>query len=171
MSDNPLSLASTTPTVDMSRATAVIHLVAEGHTVREACKTHWITPVQLRKLCREEPLLQKMLDEALQLRNEALADMLVNIDQHQADAKMASVVSKNIQWVLERNEPQKFGARLTITQDGEASKALARALNMAIERIPLPTSAAPAITDASFEIVEPTPRAATEDEMRALGLL
>jgi hypothetical protein len=143
----------------MAKAVAVAQLVAAGDTVTEACKKHAITVAGYRAALRREPILQEMNDEALSVRNEIYNDMLVNIDLYHSDSKMAAVVSKNIQWVLERNEPEKFGQRLVVDPNNEASKLLAEALNKAIDRIP--GAAAPArelITDVTFvDVPKKTP--------------
>lgn len=154
----------------MAKAVDVVTLVAAGETVREACKRAYISATGFNVLVKKEPRLQEMLQEALRFRNEMLADMLVNIDKEVADPRMAGVVSKNIQWVLERNEPDKYGAKLTLQGGGDAaSKLLAEALNKAIDRIPpSPMSALPTITDVTFTEVE---RPASLEELKRLGLI
>jgi len=138
----------------MAKAVSVIHQVAAGLTVSEACKKTYISVAQYRSALKKEPMLQAMNDEAIQVRNEILNDMLINIDLHQSEAKMAAVISKNIQWVLERNEPEKFAARNVVDPNNEATKLLAEALNKAIERVPLqPGSTLPKFTDVTFEMV------------------
>jgi len=166
-----LTLASYLPTVPMAKAIDVIKLVSEGNTVTKACQMAYINTAGLRAACKKEPMLQEMLNEALSARNEYLNDMLINIDELHSDAKMAAVVSKNIQWVLERNEPEKFAGR-TVDPNNENTRLLAEALNKAMDRVPLaPGASIPqqSITDVSF--VDVTPRVATEAEMRAMGLI
>lgn len=153
-----VTLASTLPSVPMAKAVAVAQLVAAGDTVTEACKKHQITVAGYRAALRREPILQEMNDEALSVRNEIYNDMLVNIDLYHSDSKMAAVVSKNIQWVLERNEPEKFGQRLVVDPNNEASKLLAEALNKAIDRIPGAAPVRELITDVAFvEVPKKTP--------------
>ncbi len=143
----------------MAKAVAVVQLVAAGQTVNEACKLNFITVAGYRALLKAEPMLQAMNDEALSVRNEIFNDMLINIDKHHSDSKMAAVISKNIQWVLERNEPEKFAARLIVDPNNEATKLLAEALNKAIDRVPqAPGAKIPLISDATFETVEPKKR-------------
>lgn len=182
----------------MAKALTVVQLVAAGETVHQACEKAFVTVAAFRAAVKREPLLQPMLEEAMEIRNSIMNDMLVNIDKHVPDAKMASVISKNIQWVLERNDPQKFGARVTLEGGNEASKLLALALTESIKRIPMPVEIRPTFTDVSFETVDrkapPTlgllaaqdggdtlkggtpPPAATQkpvtlDELKALGLV
>lgn len=146
----------------MARAIAVVQLVGAGHTVTEACKAHGIAVASYRALLKTEPMLQAMNDEALSVRNEIYNDMLINIDKHQSDSKMAAVISKNIQWVLERNEPEKFAARNVVDPNNEATKLLAEALRMAVTRIPqAPGAPLPQITDVTFEEVRPKKRPPT----------
>ena len=172
----------------MAKAIAVIQAVANGDTVHQACRLHGITVAAYRACLKREPELQAMNDEALSVRNEILNDMLINIDLHQSDSKMAAVVSKNIQWVLERNEPEKFAARNVIDPNNEASRLLAEALNKAIDRIPGSLPIAPTITDVSFvdapkktppgtpggevwEEEQPSVSQTTLDQLRELGFI
>lgn len=192
MSNELVTLASTLPSVTMSKAVSVVHLVAAGETVTQACKLNFITVTGFRAACKREPDLQTMLDEAMAIRNDTLNDMLINIHLTHSDARMASVVSKNIQWVLERSEPEKFGARLTLNTENESSRLLAEALNEAIKRVPLPRQNGQTITDVTFvdapketppvwgpaapslgstDRQGDAPRLATLDELKALGLI
>lgn len=153
-----VTLASTLPSVPMARAVAVAQLVAAGDTVTEACKKHAITVAGYRAALKREPILQEMNDEALSVRNEIYNDMLVNIDLYHSDSKMAAVVSKNIQWVLERNEPEKFAARNVVDPNNEVSKLLAEALNRAMDRIPSASPSRELITDVTFvDVSKKTP--------------
>lgn len=186
------SLASTLPSVPMAVAIAIIQDVATGLTVSKACKNRRMLVPSFRALLKKEPELQAMLDEALKARDDALNDMLINIDEHHSEAKMAAVVSKNIQWVLERSDPTRFAARLTLQSDNEVSRNLAEALNKAMERIPALPQSRPAITDVTFEMVPDkvaaplgaaplqvreeqtvasTPQDAAMEELRRLGLI
>lgn len=156
---------------------AVVHLVANGETVTKACEASFIAVSSFKAMLRKEPHLQAMLDEALQMRNDILVDMLINIDKTYSDPKMAAVISKNVQWMLERNEPEKYGQRLTLDHNNQQSKVLAEALAAAVLRIPKPREDVPMITDVTFETVEknpaplPAPEGVTLDQLRALGLL
>lgn len=145
------TLASTLPSVPMAVALAIIQDVSTGLTVSKACKNRRLTVVAFRALIKKEPDLQPMLDEALKARDDALNDMLINIDEEHSDSKMAAVVSKNIQWVLERSDPARFAARVTLQTDNEVSRNLAEALNKAMERIPSLPQNLQRITDVTFE--------------------
>jgi len=137
----------------MALALAVIQDVATGKTVSRACRDRALAVPAFRALIKKEPDLQPMLDEALKSRDDALNDMLINIDQEHSDSKMAAVVSKNIQWVLERSDPARFAARVTLQTDNEVSRNLAEALNKAMERIPALPQRLQQITDVTFEPV------------------
>lgn len=153
----------------MAKAVAVVQLLATGETLRKACKEHHINVAAFRALVAQEPQLKAMYDEAVEIGNDMLADMLVNIDSECADARMAGVLSKNIQWLLERRQADKFGARVTVQTSNEASKLLAEALNKAIDRIPAVPSLPPppTVTDVSYVDVTPDPL----EELRRLGLI
>lgn len=171
----------------MGVALAIIQDVATGLTVSKACRQRVMTVVAFRALLKKEPDLQAMLDEALKARDDALNDMLIDIDEHQSDSKMAAVVSKNIQWVLERSDPTRFAARLTLQSDNEVSRNLAEALNKAMERIPTLPQNLPTITDVTFEpvpdkvaaplgaapqgVIGRTPQDAALEELKRLGFI
>ncbi len=114
--------------------------------------------------------------------------MLVDIDKVHSNPSMARVISANIQWLLERRKPEKFGARIQVSMNNNATTALISALDKAMDRIPVanvPQVQRAVISDATFEIVDPLPPkskgAATEvaapntqlreeDALRLLGL-
>lgn len=171
---NDVTLASLYPAVTQAHVLNVFKLMTEGETLVSACKKLALKPVQIRTAIKNSPLLIAMYEEVVAQRNDTLNDMLVNIDEYQSDARMAGVVSKNIQWVLERDDPAKFAGRGAASDiNAEATKALAEALNKAMDRVPMPTSKAPVIQNGKVIDVEvvPVERVATIDELRALGLL
>lgn len=180
------TISSTLPSVTTPKIVAVIHEIGEGVTVAQACQNQFIKVATFYNAVKRDNEVATMFAEALEVGNDVLADMLINIDKHHSDARMAGVISKNIQWVLERRAPKKFGQRVTIENgDSIASKSLAEALNKALDRIPMPANYRPgdsAIDITPKETAPPFPVApkfreetplvgTTEAELRALGLL
>lgn len=151
MTNNALTLASQFPLVTHTQAVEAITRIAEGMTITEACEKSYISQASFRSLVKREPVLQNLLDEALQMRDDTLADMLINIDKQGLAPAVMGVVSKNIQWVLERSRPDKFSARTADTNvNNEVNRNLALALAEAVTRIPkhIPGDAAKAIPEA-----------------------
>lgn len=134
-----LTLATYFPAVPYAKALDVIGHVAEGDTVTKACAALFITVASFRSACKKEPILQALLEEAMEVHDDLLADLLVNIDSDpngSSDAKMANVRSSNIRFILERRRPAKYGKT---AQDAnpldETNRQLAEALNKAMDRM------------------------------------
>ena len=145
------------PAVTYARALEVIKLVAEGDTVLQACEKFMMQPAQFKGLCRREPSLASLLADAEETRDDILADMLVDQNKLPSDPKMASVISSNIRFLLERRRSTKYGKQneQAGNSETEQNKLLAEALRAAVDRIPLPAQPAPAqIVDATFSVVE-----------------
>lgn len=156
MAQNQVSIATYLPAVTFAKALDVIKLVSEGETVVKGCKQLFITVAQFRATCAREPDLQTMLAEAEEMRDDILADMLVDLEELPSDPKMAAIYSKNIQFLLERRRPAKYGrVAENLNPDNEQNRLLAEALRSAVDRIPLPPQAVQAITDATFTVIEP----------------
>lgn len=157
------------PAVTFAKALDVVKLVSEGKTVLEACDEIFIAVQQFRAACKREPALQTMLAEAEETRDDILADMLVNMQKLPSDPKMASVMSSNIKFLIERRRPMKYGkVPEAVNPDSDQNKLLAEALRAAIDRIPVAAQPVqpvqPTITDATFSVVEP------KKEAPALGV-
>lgn len=155
------SIGSTLPSVKYPVWLAVLQEIANGETPKRACEIHDTTLAALRYHLKQDEELKAMFDDALATGNDALADMLINIDQVHSAPAMAGVISKNIQWYLERRDPTKFGARVQVDMNNNATQKLIGALDAAIARIPMasaPVIEAKMITDVEvLEIVNPLP--------------
>lgn len=155
MASNEVSIATYMPAVTFAKALDVIKLVSEGETVLAACETIYIAVQQFRAACKREPALQTMLAEAEETRDDILADMLVDEAKLPSEPKMAAIISANIKFLIERRRPMKYGkVPEAINPDSDQNRLLAEALRAAIDRIPTPPQVLPAITDASFTVVE-----------------
>ncbi len=102
----------------------------------------------------------------MSMAHDAMADALINIDNHeihgQSDPKMAAVVSKNIQWVLERRDAKRYGQRVEHNHTVSADRIITSALELArtavanVQTAPLidvtpATPATPAVVQSSEE--------------------
>lgn len=139
------SLGSTLPSVKLPTAMNVIYRVANGETVRKACADCGTTTLAFRHALTLEPELEKLFKEAVEAGNDEMADMLVNINEIEADPRFARIVSDNMKWLLERRKPDKYGQRVQVSMDNNATKALLAALDLAIGRVPSATM--PQISD------------------------
>lgn len=128
----------TVPTTLYPVLASVINRVREGETTSRACMEWGMAVATFLKHVRADPEMGLQFDEALQESYDRLAEKLVHIDEDFPDAKMAKVISGNIQWLLERRKPEGYGKRITVENTGSADKRILDALNAAIERIPKP---------------------------------
>ena len=81
-----------------------------------------------------------MYVEAERRSHDAMADALINIDNHrvhgQSDPKMAKVISDNIKWVLSKRDAQRFGERVQVDHSVSVDIAITTALDAARRRVP-----------------------------------
>ncbi len=182
------SIGSTLPSVKYPILMQVLQKIADGATPRQACLEYGMSLASLKYHLKNDVEMKELFDDALDTGSDALADMLVDIDKVHSNPSMARVISANIQWLLERRKPEKFGARIQVSMNNNATTALISALDKAMDRIPVasvPQVQRAVISDAVFEIVDPLPPkskgAATEvaapntqlreeDALRLLGL-
>jgi len=121
---------------------AVLYAIQElgqGYTLSQACDRANITVAVFNGYIKRDPQLAEMYQEAEQRAFDALADALVNIDNHrihgQSDPKMAGIISKNIQWYLSKKDPKRFGERVTVEHDVKVDVVITSALNRAKARL------------------------------------
>lgn len=114
-----------------------IKLVSEGKTPSAACKEVGIPLGRLLHHTKRDFVLEAAYEEAQQVGREHLADMLVNIDQVHSDPSVARIISKNIQWLLERRDRKRYGQTITVEKEGSAGDEIIAALHKAIDRIPM----------------------------------
>ena len=150
------SVGSTLPSVKYPILVAIIHQISEGVTPSEACNRNGTTLAALRYHISKDEEIEALFKDAMDVGNDALADQLVDIDKLHSNPAMASVISKNIQWLLERRASGKYGARVQVSMENNATKEFLAVLDKAMDRIPTASvPQVPQITDASYEIVEP----------------
>lgn len=100
------------------------HMQQTGDTLTRACAEMGIGYTSYLTAVRADPHLQTIHDEAVDIAQDVQADKLVNIDKVVSDPKMAGVISKNIQWLLSRRQPQKYGDRITVQHETSRDKAI-----------------------------------------------
>jgi len=115
-----------------------LNLIGQGHTLTAACDQSNISVVTFDAYVKREPQLQAMYEEAVQRGNDAMADALVNIDNHkihgQSDPKMAKVISDNIKWVLGKRDSKRFGDKIEVKHEITMDRAIIGALERARTR-------------------------------------
>ena len=110
------------------------HLQQTGDTLTQACSVQGISYRAYLDAVKADPNLQTIHDEAISISQDVQADKLVNIDKVVSDPKMAAVISKNIQWLLSRRQPQKYGDRITVQHETSRDKAIIERLQAAKRR-------------------------------------
>lgn len=114
---------------------AVMHaleLLSQGRTKTRACDEANITLATFESYVKNIPELTEMFTEAEQRSYDAMAEALVDIDNHavhgQSDPKMAKVISDNIKWLLSKRRSKEYGERITVDHTITADKAITDAL-------------------------------------------
>lgn len=115
-----------------------INVLGQGNTLTEACDQANIEVPTFKRYLANDPTLQEMYEDAEQRSYDAMADALVNIDNHkihgQSDSRMAKVISDNIKWVLEKRDNKRFGQRVEVKHEVTMDRAITDALNAARNR-------------------------------------
>lgn len=135
--------------------------ISQGRTLTDACDRANISVQTFDAYVKRDKELQAMYEEAVQRGNDAMADALVNIDNHkihgQSDAKMAKVISDNIKWVLGKRDSKRFGEKIEVKHEITMDRAIVSALEHARNRVP--------VIDVDYErIVDVTPAMLTYSE-------
>lgn len=138
------------PTETYPKFMLVLDHIRQGRLPTRACAQAGVSWSMLKKALREDPNLSDMFEEALLECRDQMLEALVSINDpgpgqvySETDAKMATVISNNIKWVLEKMWPEKFMTKLSVTHNSTADAAIISALEAAIQRIPLPAPAPP----------------------------
>lgn len=113
--------------------------ISQGRTVTDACDRANISLRVFESYLSRDPDLKAEYDDAIQRSYDAMADALVNIDNHkihgQSDSKMAKVISDNIKWVLSKRDSKRFGERIEVKHSVSLDRAITDALNAARFRV------------------------------------
>ena len=118
-----------------------IDLISQGNTLTEACDQSNLPISTFHNYIKRDENLHAMYVEADQRGSDAMADALVNIDNHrvhgQSDPKMAKVISDNIKWVLSKRKPKEYGDRVQVDHSVTVDVAITTALDAARRRVPI----------------------------------
>lgn len=116
-----------------------LNLFSQGHTVTEACDQSNITIAVFERYIAQNEQLRDMYTEAERRSHDAMADALINIDNHkvhgQSDPKMAKVISDNIKWVLAKRDSKRFGEKVQVDHSVSVDIAITTALDAARRRV------------------------------------
>tara|TARA_R100000687_G_scaffold78310_1_gene71590 strand:+ start:916 stop:1392 length:477 start_codon:yes stop_codon:yes gene_type:complete len=115
-----------------------INVLGQGNTLTEACDQSNIEVATFNRYIRNDETLSDLFEDAQQRSHDAMADALINIDNHkihgQSDSRMAKVISDNIKWVLEKRDSKRFGQRVEVKHEVTMDRAITDALNAAKNR-------------------------------------
>ena len=100
------------------RVLEALELISQGLTKTQACDDARVSVAQFDSCIDRDPELQTLRQEAETRGHDALADALINIDNHrvhgQSDPKMAKVISENIKWYLGKKDNKRFGDKVEV---------------------------------------------------------
>lgn len=109
-----------------------IQLLSEGRSKTRACDEAGISIASFDHYIKNNEAMGDLFREAEQRSYDAMADALLEIDNHklygQSDAKMANVISGNIKFVLAKRRPKEYGERITVDHNVTMDKAIIDAL-------------------------------------------
>jgi hypothetical protein len=140
----------------------VIDRISQGETPTRACKNERMAVATLQKYAKTDSVIGALFEEAMQIGHDTLADSLINLADLQtmtgaADEKELKIASDNIKWYLARRNTR-YNERVVVEHNHTADKAVIEALTKGKQRA-FERSAAVAIEDAQYEIVEDDPLA------------
>lgn len=128
-----------------------IGLIADGYTKSRACDKSNITIATFNQYVNQDETLRDMYHEAEQRGYDALAEALLEPDNHKiyghSDSKMAGVQQKAIMWFLSKKRPKEYGERVQVDVSITADKAITDALLAGKKRA---AAAIPHVVDADF---------------------
>lgn len=137
-----------------------INVISQGETKTSACDQANISIGTFEQYLKNDKYLREMYDDAERRGYDAMADALVNIDNHrvhgQSDPKMAKVISDNIKWLLSKRKHKEYGDRVEINHTMTMDAAITSALEAARNRTA-------AIEDATSALIDVTPSYVSDD--------
>lgn len=126
-----------------------IDLIGDGQTRSRACKTVGISVSAFASYIKNDQTIERMYLEALERGEQALADAILQPDNHElyghTNPAMAKVMSDNIKWLLSKRNPKVYGDKIEvkheITLDRAITDAMDRAKQRAIQQLVIEHSA------------------------------
>lgn len=90
----------------------MLRSVIEGHTLLEACAFAGVNPYEFAFARKKDKEFDHDIRTFQAFRVECMVDGLVNIHKKHKDAKMAAVISKNIQWLASKRFREIYGDKV-----------------------------------------------------------
>jgi len=132
-----------------------LDLIGQGYSQTRACDVAKITVSTFKHYVKSTPELIAIFDDAEQRGHDALADVLLDIDNHPYygtnDPKAQRVLSENIKWFLSRKRPAQYGDKMLVTHNITMDRVIVDALTRGAER-------AGNIIDAEYKVLEHKPQ-------------
>lgn len=133
------------PYDNIPRVLQAIEYISTGYTETRACDFAGIGIAAFKNTIKDNDDLQALYTEAMQRGYDAMAEALLEPDNHaiygHSDPKMAKVQSDNIKFFLERRDAKRYGQRVEVNHHLTADKAITQALLAARQRaLPPPSS-------------------------------
>ena len=137
-----------------------IEYISIGYTETRACDYARVNITTFKNYIKNSDELQALHAEAMQRGYDAMAEALLEPDNHaiygHSDPKMAKVQSDNIKFFLERRDSKRYGQKVEVNHNLTADKAITQALMAARQRsLPPPV----------YDIIDIVPVQQTEAEM------
>lgn len=140
-----------------------ISLLSEGRSKTRACDEAGISIAVFDNYIKNNQAMGDLFREAEQRSYDAMADALLEIDNHkiygQSDAKMANVISGNIKFVLSKRRPKEYGERITVDHNVTMDRAIIDALTAGRRR---------AAIGYDDTVIDVTPTLSEEEEIAQL---
>lgn len=142
------------------QAIFAIEQVRLGETLSAACVTAGITTTAFRRILSTDSAMSDLYAEAKTNGDDVLADKLLTLHHEESDPRLVAILSKNIQWLLERRN-KAYSPRVehnhNVSADKDLIAALSRGRARVMDALPSPNENAPStvtVEDASYTIVE-----------------
>ena len=116
------------------QAMLVIERVRAGDTLSIACNLAGLTTTLFKRICNTDPQVHDLYSEAKANGDDILADRLLTLHEEESDPRIVSILSKNIQWLLERRN-KAYSPRVEHNHTHGADKDLIAALHRGRERV------------------------------------
>lgn len=129
----------TLPVDMLPKVIRALTLIGEGKTETHACDDADISVQSFRKYVNASADLADLYAEAAARGYDAMADKLVRIDEWGieegvTDPKMLALISKNVQWYLNKRRPQVYGDKSEVVHSITADRAIIEALSQGKQR-------------------------------------
>lgn len=152
------------PTEMLPLVMLTIDKVREGRTLTAACRLSGIQVATFRRHVSNSKELQDLFATAEQESADMMADFLAEPFNHEiygeTDVAKAALTSRNVQWLLQRRAPQKYGDKSSIEVTHRADDTLIAAMEAGRQRALALKAPATEIIEAEFsEPMDPETRA------------